>query len=645
MLGRLNKFHLNRLHSILVIIVAAFLVFGVAVRYGFLEHDDDQNISHNPRLQTITTDGLTAFWEGSYLGLYIPVTYTYWAAGVALSHIGEPDNEVPYARPWIFHFGNILLHAINACFIYILLRRFGAKDMAALVGAMVFLLHPMQVEAVAWVSGAKDLLSTFFALTSMICYSAFLGVGSPKGKGRYPRAVTYLGALLLFCLAILAKPSTVVVPAFLFMEDVFAARKVRWRAFLRVVPHLIAVGLLLVLSGASQTNEGPFPPVPYWLRPLVAGDSVLFYLRQLFIPLHFAIDYGRRPDLLLSDYVRLALATGPYILGAALLWQYHKGRFKVATAAYALFVVGLLPTLGFMQFAYAFFSLVCDRYAYLAMLGAAVLAASLFQAKEHRLKVGITACLLLFLAVQSALLTRTWEIEASLFGHSIEVEPEGSVALVALSNDRANKGFWRDTIPLLERASAALPVWGRPYNNLGTTYLNLGNNEEAVVKYRMALKYFPTYPLAHSNLCAALAGLGRYDEAEPECRAAIALAPEFDMPLLNLGFIYAKNGKMADAEQAFRSATALAPGSFKARRNLTIALKAQHKCDESISHLRLLNQDYPKDQGVALDFAACLQELGRQAEAEAVLQAFVAFNQGSSGADTVRSSLDQLRHK
>ena len=631
--------------ALLALFFAAFIVYGSTLRHGFLEHDDDQHISRNPRMQTITAEGIAAFWGGSYLGLFIPVTYSYWTGAVALSHLGQSDQEVPYVRPWIFHLGNILLHALNAYLVYVLLRRFGAEAFAALVAAMVFLLHPIQVEAVAWVSGAKDLLSTCLALGAMIFYSSSIGLARTAKQNRLAQCLNYLAASALFGLAILAKPSTVVLPLLFLAQEFYGARRLSMIALLRVVPHLLGVGALLYFTGASQVVEGPFVPVPLWLRPFVAGDSVIFYLRQLFWPFNFAVDYGRRPDLLLQDQVRLTLATLPYILGGALLWNYRQQRGKAWVAAYAIFVVSLLPTLGFLQFSYAFFSLVCDRYAYLAMLGAAVLAATVFQSRIHRAGVIAAAALITFLGVQSARLATTWASEETLFGHSIDVEPEGAVALVGLSNDRANKGFWADTIPFLERASKALPTWGRPYNNLGTTYLNLGNKAEAVVKYRMALQYFPNYPMAQSNLCAALAGLEQFDEAEVACRASMAMAPDFDMPLLNLGYIQMRRGRLAEGEQAFRAALALSPGSYKARRNLTIALKQAHRCAEAIVHFKLLNQDYPSDQPLAVDFASCLQELTRNDEAQAVLRAFAVNNQGKAGIETVRSSLDQLQHK
>ena len=641
---QLSRFFTRKWTTLVAIFFVAFMVYGSTLRHGFLEHDDDQHISRNPRMQTLTTEGIAAFWGGSYLGLYIPVTYTYWTGAVALSHLGQSDLEVPYVRPWIFHFGNILLHALNAYLVYVLLRRFGAEVWAGLVAAMVFLLHPIQVEAVAWVSGAKDLLSTCLALLAMIFYGSSLGIGIAK-QSRLAQWLNYLAASLFFGLAILAKPSTVVLPLLFLAQEFYAARRLRKGAFLRIMPHLLGVGALLYFSGASQVVEGPFEPVPLWLRPLVAGDSVLFYLRQLFWPFNFAVDYGRRPDLLLQDQGRLVLATVPYLLGGFLLWNFSQQRRKALAAAYVLFVVGLLPTLGFLQFSYAFFSLVCDRYAYLAMLGAAVLVAAAIQSRALCASVIASLALILFLGVQSARLATTWATEETLFGHSIEVEPEGAVALVALSNDRANKGLWADTIPFLERASKALPTWGRPYNNLGTTYLNLGNAAEAVVKYRMSLRYFPGYPMAESNLCAALAGLEQFDEAEVACRSSMAMSPDFDMPLLNLGYIHVRRGRVAEGEQAFRAALALAPGSFKARRNLTFALKLQHKCAEAIVHFRLLNQDYPSDQAVAVDFASCLQELSRNDDAKAVLDAFVVKNQGKAGIETVRSTLDQLQHK
>ena len=607
-----------------IILVLVLLVFGNAVRFGFLEHDDDRHISNNPRMQALSLDAVSAYWRAPFLGLYIPVTYTYWSGITVLSYALDGDAQVPSIKPWLYHLSNVLLHAANGVLVLFLLEGFGASTMAALIGGLFFTLHPIQVEAVAWVSGAKDVLSGFFGLSALLFYSWFLRrLTLPQGTNSspWPKLLgCYVAAYAAFSLAIMAKPAEVILPPLFVLMALYTEGRWRWRSVLLVIPHLLTVAWYLKVASVTQGTEGPFPPVPWSLRPLIAGDAWIFYLQKAFIPVGFALDYGRRPDLVMRDTWLLVRGGLPYVIGVALLWRCWRQPtpgLKLVAILLAAFAVALLPTLGFLQFAYQFFSMVCDRYAYLAMLAPAILVAALYLPRTKTKPVQLIFGLILAgLAVQSAFLVDTWSSERKLFGHSLEQEPNGAVALVGFSNDTANSGNWRGTIPLLQRAEQALPEWSRPHNNMGTTHMNLGETKEAADEYAAAIKLHSAYPLAHCNRCAALTDLGRVDEAIFECREAIRLASEYQQAYTNLGSALTKAHRLPEAEKAFAQATSLAPTAYGPRQSWATNLQEQGRWSESLDQWSLLHRQYPYYVRVVVEMGKSLLALGRADEAE-----------------------------
>jgi len=607
-----------------IIFIIVVLLFGNSVRFGFLEHDDDRHIGGNPRMLALSTEALKSYWAAPYLGLYIPVTYSYWSGVTALSYALDLDAQVPTIKPWLFHLGNVLLHAANGIIVFLLLEGFGVGAVAALIASLFFVAHPIQVEAVAWASGAKDVLSGFLGLSSLLFYAHFMRhlVRPRTNKNSdYKRTITYyMIAYMLFCLAILAKPAEVILPPLFLLMALYYDGRPRWRSLLLCIPHLITVVVYLKIASVTQATEGPFPPVPLWARPLIAADAWLFYLQKVLIPFGFALDYGRRPDLVLQDTPLLLRATLPFVIGGAMLWQWRRRptpTLKLLCILLAAFAFALLPTLGLLQFAYQFFSIVCDRYAYLAMLAPAIgVAAVCGKFTAHRYRNLVVGMVLTILTWQTLQLVQSWSNERTLFSHSLESEPNGAVALVGLSNDTANSGNWRGTVPLLRRAQEALPEWARPHNNMGTTHMNLGDPAAAAGEYAAAIRLYPAYALAHCNRCAALTDLRRLDEAIAACREALRLSPEYQQAFTNLGAALAAAKRLPEAVENFEKASALAPTAFGPRHRWAISLQEAGRWTESLEQLNILRRQYPANLRLVLDLGNSLVVLGRTAEAK-----------------------------
>ena len=190
--------------------IMAILLLGTATAFcrvcaaDFTNWDDPGNVSTNPYLNPVSLKGMLYFWRHAYMSIYIPFTYTVWGALASISRLDHPENGI-WLNPWIFHTANLLVHLAAVLLAYQLLNSLTRNQLASCAGAMLFALHPVQVESVAWVAGMKDLLCGAFCVAAFWQYVLF--------AQRPGRRVHYVIATISFALAaLLSKPSAVALP-------------------------------------------------------------------------------------------------------------------------------------------------------------------------------------------------------------------------------------------------------------------------------------------------------------------------------------------------------------------------------------------------------------------------------------------------
>lgn len=487
----------------LLLIVATALTFGRVAANGFAPFDDEQTIRDNPRLNParFTSDSVGWYWKNPYMSLYAPLTYTVWGAVAQVSRV--PTDEAGGFRidARNFHIASLVLHIASVLLVFVILRRpLSGRAWPAAAGALLYGLHPLQVEAVAWASGLKDVLSGCLSLAAIALY---LRAVIPARKMPDPifddenriHPLFYGLALACFALAVLAKPSAMMTPLLLAILDLSILRRPADRVGQSLGPWLaLAIPIALVAKTVQPGDGVPF--VEFWQRPIVAGASLAFYLQKLVFPHGLAFEYGWRPLLMLQKSWFYAIAVVPLLL-AAILFLGRRRWPRLGTAALIL-VAALLPVLGFAPFMFQVHSTVADHYLYLAMLGPAL---ALAWALDR-------------ITVQH------WTTAAALVGLLL-------VAFAVLSFRQL--GYWRDEETVLQRTLAINPRSALAQNNLGQIYARRREMDRAAQAFRAAADCNPDFIPAQMNLVRVYEFLGRPDEAIKafyDLRRANDLLPE-----------------------------------------------------------------------------------------------------------------------
>jgi Flp pilus assembly protein TadD len=512
----------------------------------FLNWDDHYLLQHNPDYNPPNVAAVKRFWTETRFGFYIPLAYTTWSAVAVVGQTRDDAGRL-VQDPSAFHGFNLLLHIGCALLVYAVVAKLlrawcggrghaeGATAWAAVAGAAVFAVHPIQVEAIAWATNMYTPLSTLLALGALWLYLKF-------SDGVAGRGWMYAAATALFVLSTLAKPSTIVLPLIAAVIEL-ALRGRRWRDVATPLGAWLALAMLPAVATALMPQHGSTVGggVPPWARPLVAGDIVSFYLAKLLLPYDLAPDYGRSPRWLMA---RPAILFTAWIVPASLLLAAWLGRrrWPWGLASLLVFLLGVAPMLGLKGFDMQFYSSVADRYVYLAMLGAALgvgWAMSLAAGRKSVMAWAAAAVVLLAFVVLTHAQARRWHDTVRLFSYTLQVNSRSAIANRVLGFVLSQRGEYDRAADLYHAALRTLPDDPLTLYNLGNLRLAQRRYAEAVELYRRVPRT-PKHAAAQNNLGIALFQLGDASAAEAAFVGAQRLDPHYQDAADNLARLRAR---------------------------------------------------------------------------------------------------------
>ncbi|MFH0983743.1 MAG: tetratricopeptide repeat protein [Planctomycetota bacterium] len=541
------------------VVLATALSFVPALHNEFLYWDDENNLMFNTHIRGFSTENLKWMWTSSLLGVWQPLT---WMIATVEYKLLDGADLVKFSRG--MHLASIVLHSVAAIFVYFVVRRLialGVPETAArsplglglgaAVGALLFAVHPLRCEIVAWASGQPYILALIPALAAVWCYLR------AQQTGRW-----YWHGAALGCLAVslLCKATAVPLVAVLLVLDYYPLRRfggaAGWnfgmllRVLLEKVPYaaltLVAVGLTVWATWATKT----YKPEPVSTKLLVAAFCMLFYVSMTFVPFRLAPYYMRPTPFDSSD---------PWFGGAALafvavtvVFVLIRRRRSWLLATWGAYVLVLLPVVGLVKHGG---QMAADRYSYLscigwaALVGAAMLrtwagAASPARTARRVVSLAVAGGLVVGLAIMSRSYSRVWKDSVSIWSAMVQRNPKFWMGYYNLAkaykrpgdelwqqagqkartgDPQAAEALYREAAPWLGLAEANYRKAIELYPTYPEANVDLGNMIKdgkvpggaatAMKHYETALQGQPSFHMAHFNLGVLLMQLERYDEA------------------------------------------------------------------------------------------------------------------------------------
>jgi len=554
--------------------------------YGFVPWDDPEYVAGNHRL----ADGLTAH------GLVRTITEPYYSNWTPLTTLSYSVDFRLY-RQWAggYHLTNLLLHALATSLLFLALAHMtGALGRSVFVAA-VFGLHPLHVEAVAWVSQRKDVLSGVFFMATLWTYAHYAA---------RPTAARYAAVAGCLALGLVSKPMLVTTPFVLLLLDIWPLRRfdpgnldsVLWagrRCLLEKLPIFGLAGAIAWISYRVQESAGSvasLTEVPLAARLMNIPLSYVWYLEKTFWPRGLVFFY----PLVLVPGALSATDAGLAIVGLLAVTVFVLGLLKRAPylAVGWLWYLGMLvPVVGLVQ---AGAQAHADRYAYLPQIGVVVAGTWGLQALAGYVRVGsrglaIAACAILVgLFLLTSRQIPVWHDGITLGEHALLAAPPTATAHVVLATGLIELGRYSEAHRHAEIAAQLSPLAASPRYVLGNAMALEGNREGAIGQYRVALRLEPQLDVARIALGRLLTEQGRNAEALALLSQSVGNDSRIgqEQAQVEIGRALAAQGRLAEAIDQYRLALRMQPDSASAQGNLGLALTQSGSFAEGEEHLR-----------------------------------------------------------
>jgi len=569
--------------GLVVLVVALYApVFG----HEFLSFDDDTYVTENHRVRRgLSVESARWALTATHASNWHPLTW--------LSHM--LDFELHGLDPAGHHGTSVLLHGLNAALLLVALYMMTGRLGPSLAVALLFAVHPLRVESVAWVAERKDVLSGLFWMLTLVAYAFY---------ARRPGPARYALVCLTFALGLLSKPMLVTLPFVLLLLDVWPlARRLTGRLILEKLPLLLLAAASAAVTVAAQAGGGAMHASEAWPLGARLSNALVSYVAYLwstvlptglacFYPHPFALDSDGTLLRATGAALLLAAATG----GALVAWR----RRPYLAVGWFWYVGTLVPVIGLVQVGA---QARADRYTYLPLIGIYVAAAwavaELIERKPTLRAPALAAAAAVLLAL--AVTTRTqigyWKNGRTLFGHAVRVTTGNYIAHNNLGSEFEARGEYDEAERQFRQALHARGDFPPALNNLGLILTRRGELDGAIEDFSRALELDPGYAEAHNNLGAALQRQGRLAGALTHFEEAVRLDPGHAEAHNNLGVIFEARRDLTRAAMHYERALTLDPDMAEAQSNLGNVLLARGDLGRAQARYEaalVANPDFPE---------------------------------------------------
>jgi tetratricopeptide (TPR) repeat protein len=561
-----------------------FLLYTKALVNGITNFDDDFYIVNNPYLKDFSWNGVNAIFSSFYQANYHPFTtmiyfFEYNWFGL---------NPLPY------HLLNVLLHVLNVFLVFKFVERLSGKQMTALIVAVLFAVHPLHVESVAWISELKDVLYSCFFLLSMLAYLRYMKSGFQMRD--------YWASLLLFLASLFSKSAAVTLPLLLIAIDIYKGRKLNTKSILEKLPFILLSLLFGVLTMLSQKAQGSINVQMFTFNPITRffflTSAISFYFIKLILP--FGLSSMNYYPILHNGILPWQYYASILVIFFVIWFTFRKSPIrKEITFGVSFFIISISVMLQIISVGSA---LTAERYTYISYIGLFYILGqwitSLASGQRKNTVIGILCFLILVFSVQTFARISVWQNGNTIDEDIIEHNPNVYIGYWMRGNLKRTQSDFQGALQDYSKAIKLDPFSDDSYYNRGNIYDRLGDPKSAIPDYNQAIKLNPKLADSYNNRGWAYFETGDSIAALTDIDKAISINPRYVQAYNNRGWIKFKAGNAKEALPDFEKAIEIQPEFLTAYYNRALVKIELKDYDGAIADYSFLSKRRPKDSNI-----------------------------------------------
>ena len=522
-----------------LLIIVSFISFIPVLQAGFVSLDDNEYVTNNPFMNAAhLKELLITPLQGNYHPLTMLSLY--------LNHLISGDNA------WSYHLLNLLLHLVNCVLVFRLAILLGNKNVViAFTTAILFAIHPMRVESVAWISERKDVLYGLFFLAGLISYIKYVDTQSKK---------QYALTIIFLLLSLVSKPAAVIFPVTLFCVDLLRKRKFNFKLVIEKIPFFIlAMGMgILTMVGQKEAGATGIANFTMVTKILFGFYGIMMYMIKFIAPFNLAVFY-RYPAGNESLSPAYYIAPVFFVLLAVIIFYSFK-KTRVPAFGISFYLVNLLLVLQLIPVGSAVIS---ERYTYIPYIGLFFIVGWLI---DRYAKNNINRSFVIIAPVSILLMVLTWkqssvwQTSATLWDNAIKNHPSYKAYANRAKLLRDEKNYDLSLEYFKEAIRLNIDDY-ESYNNRGNVYFDMKKYDLAEIDYRHSIALRPDYYQAMDNLGSQFAMRGLYDSALKYFNLALKFGPDYKTSYGNRGLLYMQLNRFDEAIKDWQKYLGFGPGN------------------------------------------------------------------------------------
>jgi protein O-mannosyl-transferase len=624
------SFFKSKSFIILLIIVLSVAAFFPIFSNGFINYDDPAYVTKNLQVQSgISLQTIKWAFTSTIESNWHPLTW--------ISH--AIDYSLFGLNPAYQHGMSLFIHLLSSIILFLVLERMTKKIWLSFFVAIVFAIHPLHVESVAWISERKDVLSGLFWILTIGAYVFYCDS---------PKTLRYIITLFMFALGLLAKPMLITLPFVLILLDYWPLKRIEFgahssskdkrkksfslaKSFQEKIPFFILTVVSSIITYIVQQRGGSMAGAEALSFPVRMSNAIVSYLLYIWktiLPVDLAIFYPHPENTL--TMLEIIFAAGVLILVSVFVWR-MRIKYSYLVVGWLLFLGTLVPVIGIVQVG---LQSMADRYMYLPIIGLAIMAGWGIPQLAARMRIptmviaGIVGIIIALMVFQTRTQAGYWKDSLTLFDHALSVTKNNHLADTNLGVALTDSGKIPDAILHLRKALSLRPNEILIRSDLARALVESRQFSEALEQYKFILPRVLPDPQLRRRMGDVLADMGKTEEAIPHYQEAVRLDTSDYFSRLKMAELYAEISKFEEARGQCRIVLARDPKNSRAHNILGIIAGRQLLNDDAIREFSEAIRLDSTNADAYNDFGVLYERMGKLTEAIEMYKKSIKVNQG-----------------